>query len=139
MSKHAVIAFSNSLRQEMRGWGVKVSTIEPTFYKTQIVDIELRRAEAKKVWSETDLAVQKDYGQEYFDNSLNVIGQDEGGNPEEVVDAMMDAVTAVNPEIAYRVCSLKFAIIWFLVDYLPYSIVDRVSSIRQVKTKPTSA
>ena len=34
ISKHALVAFSNTLRQEMKKWGVKVSIIEPTGFHT---------------------------------------------------------------------------------------------------------
>ena len=36
--KHALVAFSDTLRQEMKKWEVKVSIVEPTGYKTGIVD-----------------------------------------------------------------------------------------------------
>ena len=34
MSKHALVAYSDTLRQEMKKWDVKVSIIEPTGYST---------------------------------------------------------------------------------------------------------
>lgn len=34
ISKHALVAFSDTLRQEMKKWGVKVSVIEPTGFST---------------------------------------------------------------------------------------------------------
>ena len=38
MSKHALVAYSDTLRQEMRKWGVTVSIIEPTgFYTGDLV------------------------------------------------------------------------------------------------------
>lgn len=33
MSKHAVVAFSDTLRREMKRWSVDVVLIEPEFYK----------------------------------------------------------------------------------------------------------
>ena len=34
VSKHALVAYSDTLRQEMKKWDVKVSIIEPTGYAT---------------------------------------------------------------------------------------------------------
>ena len=34
MSKHALLAYSDTLRQEMKKWGVHVSIIEPTGFFT---------------------------------------------------------------------------------------------------------
>lgn len=34
ISKHGLVAFSDTLRQEMRKWEVKVSLIEPSGYAT---------------------------------------------------------------------------------------------------------
>jgi NAD(P)-dependent dehydrogenase (short-subunit alcohol dehydrogenase family) len=34
ISKHGLVAFSDTLRQEMKKWNVKVSIIEPTGYST---------------------------------------------------------------------------------------------------------
>ena len=34
MSKHALSAFSDTLRQEMRKWGVHVAVVEPTGFST---------------------------------------------------------------------------------------------------------
>jgi len=36
ISKHGLVAFSDTLRQEMRKWDVKVSLIEPSGYATGI-------------------------------------------------------------------------------------------------------
>ena len=37
-SKYAAEAFSDSLRLEVKPWGVSVHIIEPTFYNTKIVE-----------------------------------------------------------------------------------------------------
>lgn len=34
MSKHALVAYSNTLRQEMVKWGVHVAVIEPSGFRT---------------------------------------------------------------------------------------------------------
>ena len=40
ISKHALLAFSDTLRQEMKKWGVKVSIIEPTGFCTGMVSFQ---------------------------------------------------------------------------------------------------
>jgi len=137
MSKHAVVAFSTALRREMLTWGVKVSTIEPAIYKTPMADVNTLYDMAKKTWEETPESIRNDYGQEYFDDTLRFLdGKDGRDNPEEVVDAMVSAVTAVEPQIQYKVCGVNYAIIWILSDYLPFSIVDFISKYRGIKVTP---
>ena len=49
-SKYAAEAFSDSLRLEVKPWGVSVHIIEPTFYKTRIINEERRMF--TKFWDE---------------------------------------------------------------------------------------
>ena len=45
-SKYATEAFSDSLRLEVKPWGVSVHIIEPTYYKTNMA----RAEQVKKLW-----------------------------------------------------------------------------------------
>jgi len=140
ISKHSVVAFSTALRREMLPWGVKVSTIEPAIYKTPMADEERLVKETRKAWDETSTSVKEDYGEEYFRDSVKtLLAQDGRDNPEEVVDALQDAIIAVEPEIRYKVCGLNYHSIWFMNDYLPFSIFDCIAKLRTTKTKPTKA
>ena len=51
-SKYAAEAFSDSLRLEVKPWGVSVHIIEPTFYKTGIINEDDSKRMLTKVWDE---------------------------------------------------------------------------------------
>jgi NAD(P)-dependent dehydrogenase (short-subunit alcohol dehydrogenase family) len=131
MSKHAVVAFSCALRREMHPWGVKVSTIEPWIFKTPMADAGNLDRSADKEWDATPETIRNEYGQEYFDNVKKYSHREVerfGRNPEEVVDAMVDGITAVEPEIAYRVSGVIIGTIWTIQDLLPDCITDFIFS-----------
>ncbi|NWT21656.1 RDH7 dehydrogenase, partial [Vireo altiloquus] len=49
-SKFCVEAFSDSLRRDMRHFGVKVSIIEPGFFKTNVTDLDSLEASLRQRW-----------------------------------------------------------------------------------------
>jgi len=84
---------------------------------------------ADKEWNATSDSIKKEYGQEYFESLKNYSHSEVerfGRNPEEVVDAMVDAVTAVEPEIAYRVSGIFIGTLWVLHDFLPDCVTDKL-------------
>jgi len=86
--------------------------------------------DGKTMWAETEALVRKDYGEERFQTFLKYFEvNDHTGNPDEVVDAMLDAICAAEPQLTYRVCGWKYSLIWFLNDYLPTSLFDTMSKI----------
>jgi NAD(P)-dependent dehydrogenase (short-subunit alcohol dehydrogenase family) len=129
ISKYGVVAFSDSLRREMLPWGVKVVTIEPTFHRTPITDKEVNIANAKKVWDQTPEDIRKDYGQEYFDSIIEFMKRDENEDPENVVDKMVNAIASTEPEVRYYVCGVKYTIVCWLNEYLPFSVMDALIKI----------
>jgi NAD(P)-dependent dehydrogenase (short-subunit alcohol dehydrogenase family) len=137
LSKHSVVAFSTALRREMMRWGVKVSTIEPAIYKTPMADVKTLYDGARKMWDETPESIKDAYGQDYFNDTLRFLdGSDGRDNPEEVVDALFDAIAAAEPEIRYKVCGFKYALIWLASEYLPFSVADALSKLRGINVKP---
>ncbi|XP_056418448.1 retinol dehydrogenase 16-like isoform X2 [Hyla sarda] len=65
-SKYGVESFTDSLRREMKPFGVKVCMIEPGFFDTRITSKEMLRKSAEKCWNSTSEEVKKSYGQEFF-------------------------------------------------------------------------
>jgi NAD(P)-dependent dehydrogenase (short-subunit alcohol dehydrogenase family) len=139
MSKHAVVAFSTALRREMLPLGVKVSTIEPAIYKTPMADLAGLERGARVVWHNTAASVCAEYGQAFFESATETLvthtkrGRD---NPEEVVDAMMDAISNMEPQIQYKVCGLVDRLVWLESDLLPFSVTDDFPIWRAPKAKP---
>ncbi|KAG8000684.1 Retinol dehydrogenase 7 [Nibea albiflora] len=67
-SKYGVEAFSDSLRRDMQHFGIKVSIIEPGFFKTAVTRIDLINADLKRLWSRLSQDIKDSYGPTYFDD-----------------------------------------------------------------------
>ena len=63
-SKHALEAYSEALRNEMRVWNVDVSIIEPGFFDTGIV--RSAADQDRRVWDRLPEATRSEYGNEWF-------------------------------------------------------------------------
>ncbi|XP_066931673.1 short-chain dehydrogenase/reductase family 9C member 7-like [Clytia hemisphaerica] len=70
-SKYAAEAFSDSLRLEVKPWGVSVHIIEPTFYATGILDEENMHRDWRKVWDQQPQATHDEIGEEQFKNFVS--------------------------------------------------------------------
>ncbi|CAI9610992.1 unnamed protein product [Staurois parvus] len=53
LSKYGVEAFSDSLRRELKPFGVKVSIINPDFFRTSILISEVIKARVTDIWKKT--------------------------------------------------------------------------------------
>ena len=132
MSKHAAIAFSDGLRRETRMYGIKVSTIEPTAYKTQMNDRELINNALDEAWNESGKEVQELYGEDYFLDlkkriELLIDITKPGNNIESVIDMMSDAVRNNHPQARYVAVSGGFSKLLLnkiFVEFLPTDVVD---------------
>ncbi|CAG2114257.1 unnamed protein product [Medioppia subpectinata] len=128
MSKYAVRAFSDGLRKELMSFGVKVVTIEPNMYKTEIVNLDLLNKTIESVWLQTSAQIREDYGGHTFYEQLkrrlryNV----EISRPEvhEVLDVQEKAITLCEPDLYYRCAAIsEKPSLWFL-SLLPESAQD---------------
>ncbi|XP_012506785.1 PREDICTED: 17-beta-hydroxysteroid dehydrogenase type 6-like [Propithecus coquereli] len=66
-SKYGVEAFSDILRYELRHFGVKISIIEPGYFKTGMTDMEKSLGKVKQAWEEDCVHIKESYGQQFFD------------------------------------------------------------------------
>ncbi|PIO14645.1 hypothetical protein AB205_0061810, partial [Aquarana catesbeiana] len=66
LSKYGVESFSDTLRREMKPFGVKVCIIEPGFFNTQITNTQALKADLKRAWEKTTEEVRQSYGEEYY-------------------------------------------------------------------------
>lgn len=103
MSKHATLALTEGLRREMFKFGVRVISIEPFFYDTNIVDADILMDMRNKCWMDTDADIRHDYGEEYFKNFAKINSSFLNRDPQEVVHQVNHAVTAVHPKMTYAV------------------------------------
>ena len=70
ISKFGVVAFSDSLRNEMKHFGVTIHIIEPGGFKTKIADVEKNCQHLKRVWENLDTYTQKSYGKEFYEQGM---------------------------------------------------------------------
>ena len=67
ISKYGVEAFSDSLRNEMRHFGVTVHIIEPGGFKTNITNVEKNIQHLDRLWKDLDANTKECYGIEFHE------------------------------------------------------------------------
>ncbi|XP_020499811.1 retinol dehydrogenase 1 [Labrus bergylta] len=128
-SKWGVEAFSDSLRRDMKQFGVKVSIIEPGFFKTGVTQLDLIEADLRRLWAHLSQDVKDSYGAKYFDDYLKSQDFSMGilCSPDlsKVTRCMQHALTARFPRIRYSAgWDAKF--VWIPLSYLPSFVSDFV-------------
>jgi NAD(P)-dependent dehydrogenase (short-subunit alcohol dehydrogenase family) len=100
MSKFALEAFTDCLRQELAGWGMHVASIQPGFIATAMLE-KVREADWSTEASEQQLDL---YGESYRTFKEFEKGNVEGAVPCDVVSrAILHALTARRPRTRYQV------------------------------------
>ncbi|XP_040395492.1 retinol dehydrogenase 7-like [Cygnus olor] len=128
VSKYGVEAFSDSLRRELRDFGVKVSIIEPGCFQTSILDSDEARQSIVRAWDRAPDEVKQEYGQQYFQAySSNFQHFIVTANPKLslVTNAMEHALTAEYPRTRYG-CGLDARLFYIPLSYLPSAWADRL-------------
>ncbi|XP_062434667.1 dehydrogenase/reductase SDR family member 9 [Rhea pennata] len=71
-SKFGVEAFNDSLRRDMKAFGVKVSCIEPGLFRTALSNPAKTMKEKEVIWNQLPLSIKKQYGNEYLQKVLQM-------------------------------------------------------------------
>ncbi|OCT95723.1 hypothetical protein XELAEV_18013411mg [Xenopus laevis] len=128
LSKFGVEAFSDSLRRELRDFGIKVSIIEPGAFRTGMGVSGPHVQFLEQLWKNLDPEAKESYGEEYYKQYYqNVECLTSKTCPElhKVTDCMEHALTAVHPWTRYSVgwdCKLFH----LPLSYLPTVVSDYV-------------
>lgn len=135
VSKYGVEAFNDSLRLNLAPFGVKVSCIEPGFFKTNVTDTEVMKNNLKRLWDRLPQDVKDDYGDGFLETSLEILDerfkQLTDSDLMKVVSCMEHAISAVHPRTRYSPgWDAKF--LWLPLSYMPTCISDRLF----LKTNP---
>ncbi|XP_063111049.1 17-beta-hydroxysteroid dehydrogenase type 6-like [Cavia porcellus] len=127
-SKYGVEAFSDVLRRELKGFGVKVSVVEPGSFKTEMTDMQRSLERAKQAWDEAPMHIKKSYGQHYFDTckkSMEKLLSAGSTNLFLVTDCMEHALTSAYPRTRYSGgWDAKF--FYIPLSYLPTPLADYI-------------
>ncbi|XP_042304602.1 retinol dehydrogenase 5 isoform X1 [Sceloporus undulatus] len=129
VSKYTVEAFSDSLRRDMYHFGVKVSIVEPGFFKTAVTNLESIEASLRQLWDRMSPETRQSYGEDFFPNYLkvqkfimNIICDPDLSK---VTNCMEHALQAKHPRSRYSAgWDAKF--VWLPATYLPAFLVDIV-------------
>jgi len=127
MSKHAIKSFSDGLRRELNTFDIKVVTIEPIFYKTPILNLNLGIAYSTTLWNQTSSEVQSAYSEKLrkvYYKIQEFICKYARERTEEVAEAMIDGITLEEPQIYYKCGGYFDYITVFAFSYFPEPIQD---------------
>jgi len=119
MSKHALEAFSESLRRELMLYGIDVIAIGPGAVATPIWD----KAEQGdySAYAKTDYAAALTKFKDWFIAD----GRKSGLPPERIGEAIYTALTARKPKVRYAVVPKKL-VNWTIPNLLPKRVIDRI-------------
>ncbi|XP_073525147.1 retinol dehydrogenase 7-like [Phyllobates terribilis] len=135
MSKNGIESFSDSLRREMLPFGVKVSIIEPGFFKTELTNPELHKKSIKHLWDQASEEVKKSYGPEYFNKSygfVDAMASFCSTKLSHATDCMEHALTAVHPWTRYS-AGWDTKLILLPLSYMPTVLTDFLLTMGQPK------
>ncbi|XP_044305540.1 retinol dehydrogenase 5 isoform X1 [Varanus komodoensis] len=132
ISKYTVEAFSDSLRRDMYHFGVKVSIVEPGFFKTAVTNLDSIEASLRQLWDRMSPETQQSYGKDFFPNYLkvqkfimNIICDPDLSK---VTDCMEHALQAKYPRSRYS-AGWDAKLVWLPASYLPAFLVDIVLAV----------
>ncbi|XP_068777736.1 17-beta-hydroxysteroid dehydrogenase type 6-like [Struthio camelus] len=125
-SKYGVEAFSDSLRRELRPFGVHVAIVEPGYFRTGMADE--RNVEAlDQVWEQAPAGVRESYGQHYFESFRRTFKESLethcNSNLSLVTNCMEHALTAVHPRTRYS-AGWDARLHYIPLSYLPTALAD---------------
>ncbi|NXN83755.1 RDH16 dehydrogenase, partial [Bombycilla garrulus] len=131
LSKHGVEAFSDSLRLEMRNFGVKVSVIEPGYFKTMISNTENLEKNFHSSWKKLPEEIRASYGEGYlrqFARLLKVVEKTYSSDLSQVTNCMEHALTSVHPRSRYS-AGWDATLLYLPLSYLPSALSDALFAL----------
>ncbi|KAK1166108.1 retinol dehydrogenase 7-like [Acipenser oxyrinchus oxyrinchus] len=127
LSKWGVESFSDSLRRDMQYFGIKVSIIEPGFFKTGVTSLAVIEKDLQRLWDRLSPEVRDSYGVQYFDKYLKAQSLSMNtfcsSDISKVTNCMEHALIAKYPRTRYGAgWDAKF--FWLPLSYVPSFIAD---------------
>uniref|UniRef100_A0A8C9S4V0 Retinol dehydrogenase 7-like n=1 Tax=Scleropages formosus TaxID=113540 RepID=A0A8C9S4V0_SCLFO len=136
LSKWGVESFSDSLRRDMRAFGVKVSVIEPGFFKTAVTNVDLIEADLLRLWNRLPQDIKDSYGDKYLENyKAEIMVTHQKSSPfkdiSKVTWCMEHALTSRYPRTRYG-AGWDAKLVWLPLSYCPTFITDFVILLLKV-------
>ncbi|XP_074835939.1 retinol dehydrogenase 5 [Carettochelys insculpta] len=129
ISKYTVEAFSDSLRRDMHHFGVRVSIVEPGFFKTAVTSLGPIEASLQQLWDQLPPEARQSYGEDFFQQYLKVqrliMNFICDADLTKVTSCMEHALQAKHPRTRYS-AGWDAKLLWLPASYLPTFLVDFV-------------
>ncbi|KAK2819862.1 hypothetical protein Q7C36_021508 [Tachysurus vachellii] len=127
-SKAALNLFVNTLRHELEPWGIKVSTIFPSAFKTgQSSNTEYWEKQYQHLLQNLSPSLLEEYGEDYvmetkelFQNYAKLASEDLSP----VVNTIVEALLSPQPQVRYY-AGPGVGLMYFIYSYFPLSVSDR--------------
>ncbi|NXJ43584.1 H17B6 dehydrogenase, partial [Ciconia maguari] len=113
-------------RLEMHGFGVKVSVIEPGYFKTAITSIENLEKNFLSIWEKLPEETKASYGENYLKDFLVALRKMQkkcSSNLTLVTDCMEHALTSRFPRTRYS-AGWDAKLVYIPLSYLPSALTD---------------
>ncbi|XP_044049785.1 corticosteroid 11-beta-dehydrogenase isozyme 2 [Siniperca chuatsi] len=137
-SKAALNLFINTLRHELEPWGVRVSTILPSSYRTgQSSNNTYWEQQHQQLLQSLSPALLEDYGEDYVNETKELFQSHASqANPDfsPVVNAIVQALLSPQPRVRYF-AGPGIGLMYFIHSYCPFSISNRFLQKLFVKKK----
>ncbi|NXM81290.1 RDH16 dehydrogenase, partial [Oenanthe oenanthe] len=130
-SKYGVEAFSDSLRLEMRNFGVKVCVIEPGYFKTMITNVDNLEKNFHSSWQKLPEEVRTAYGENYlkqFVTMLKILQKTYNSDLSLVTNCMEHALTSLHPRSRYS-AGWDAKLLYLPISYLPSALSDALFAL----------
>ncbi|XP_004601191.1 dehydrogenase/reductase SDR family member 9 [Sorex araneus] len=134
-SKYAVEGFNDSLRLDMKAFGVHVSCIEPGMFKTGLSDPAESTRKKLSIWKQLSPDVKKQYGEDYIAkcvDKLKITQTFMNRDLSPVVACMEHALTSLFPKTRYTV-GKDAKIYWIPLSHMPAVLQDFLLSKQRVE------
>ncbi|XP_038136027.1 corticosteroid 11-beta-dehydrogenase isozyme 2-like [Cyprinodon tularosa] len=127
-SKAALNLFTETLRHELNPWGVRVSTILPSSYKTATsTNHAYWEQQHKLLLQSLSPALLEEYGEDYMTETKDLFHSfSEHANPDlsPVVNTIVKALLSPQPQARYY-AGPGIGLMYFIHSYCPFSISNR--------------
>nr|XP_033801603.1 dehydrogenase/reductase SDR family member 9 [Geotrypetes seraphini] len=129
VAKFGVEGFNDSLRRDMKAFGVKVSCIEPGLFRTPLSDVNKVLKEKMDIWNTLPADVKRQYGKDYIQRDTakkhEITERFINEDLSLVVQCMEHALTSLYPRTRYSAGKdAKF--LWIPLSYMPTFVQDFV-------------